>query len=61
MAKRRRLNREAIQLEPFPEIEVTVKDPHPLRRWLEQLWATVSDPKTLITLVIVGGVRGCVG
>jgi hypothetical protein len=59
MAKRYRLNPEAVRLERFPEITVTMRDTHPLQTWLERMWAVISDPRTLVTVAIPLLTKAC--
>ena len=46
------LNHKETGTEPFPEINVIVKVVRPFRKWLEDMWAVLRDPKTIVTVMI---------
>jgi hypothetical protein len=60
MAKRFRLNRKATHTDEWVGLDVTaVRDVHPFRRWLQDLWTTVSSPPAIIAFLTAVLVKGC--
>jgi hypothetical protein len=57
MANRDNLNRKETETTPFPEIQVVVREIRPFRKWLEGLWAVLSDPRTAVTASIAVIIR----